>query len=310
MVIDGDGPFLNGVEAKNGGLGWVKNGGGENGAVDAAVGNGEDPSEQIGKSQFAFAGASGQSGEGFFQAGEVELIAIFKDGDNQPFFGADGDPKVKVVLGNNFIAFDAGVEGGNGLEGMDGGLKEEAHEAKFYPVLRGESGLEFGTKGDEVGEIRLIKSGEDSGSLLSTDQAIGNFSAERGHFFARFAAGTVGGKGEGGGVGLCVHEGGRGGGGGVGLSGGGFGGGGKRIFPGRNGGRWGGAGGGGTGVEVADRLADFDLGPLWDDNFQGAIGFGKNFRSDFIGFNFKKGFAGSDTIAIFLFPASEDAGGD
>jgi len=55
LISDGDGALLDGVEAENGGLGRVEDRGGENGAVDATIGNGEDTSEKVGQREFAFA---------------------------------------------------------------------------------------------------------------------------------------------------------------------------------------------------------------------------------------------------------------
>ena len=58
-------------------------------------------------------------------------------------------------------------------------------------------------------------------------------------------------------------------------------------------------------MEVANGLADFHFGAFGDENFEGAIGFGEDFRSDFIGFDFEKGIAGGDRFAIFPFPGAE-----
>jgi hypothetical protein len=58
-------------------------------------------------------------------------------------------------------------------------------------------------------------------------------------------------------------------------------------------------------VEVADGLADFHFGALRNEDFKGAIGFGEDFRSNFIGFDFEKGIAGGDRFAIFPFPSAE-----
>ncbi len=58
-------------------------------------------------------------------------------------------------------------------------------------------------------------------------------------------------------------------------------------------------------MEVADGLAYFHFGAFGDEDFKGAIGFGEDFRSDFIGFDFEKGIAGGDSFAVFSFPATE-----
>ncbi len=58
-------------------------------------------------------------------------------------------------------------------------------------------------------------------------------------------------------------------------------------------------------MEVADGLANFHFCAFRDEDFKGAIGFGEDFRSDFIGFDFEKGIAGGDRFAIFPFPGAE-----
>ena len=58
-------------------------------------------------------------------------------------------------------------------------------------------------------------------------------------------------------------------------------------------------------MEVADGLANFHFGAFRDEDFKGAIGFGEDFRSDFIGFDFEKGITGGDRFAIFPFPGAE-----
>ena len=65
---------------------------------------------------------------------------------------------------------------------MDGGLQKETHEAQLDPVLGLEGGLDFGAEGDEVGEIGLVKGGENGGGVLGADQAVGNFAAQGRHF--------------------------------------------------------------------------------------------------------------------------------
>ncbi len=195
------------MKTENSGLGRVEDGGRENGTVDATVGDGEDAAFEVGQSQFSFAGTGSDGAEGFFEAREIELVAIAKNGDDEAAFGADGDADIKVVLGDDFIAFDAGVDGGNRFEGVDGGLEKEAHEAEFDAVLGLEGGLNFGAKGDEIGEVGFVEGGEDSGGVLGTDESIGDFAAEGGHLFASLAVGAWRGVGGHGGIRLGVNQG-------------------------------------------------------------------------------------------------------
>jgi hypothetical protein len=61
---------------------------------------------------------------------------------------------------------------------------------------------------------------------------------------------------------------------------------------------------------VGDNLTDFYLGALGDEDLEGAGGFGKDLRSDFVGFDFKQGIPGSDDVAVLFLPAADHAGGD
>ncbi len=134
------------------------------------------------------------------------MVAIAKNGNDETAFGADGDANIEVVLGDDFIAFDAGVDGGNRFEGVDGGLEKEAHEAEFDAVLGLEGGLDFGAKGNEVGEVGFVEGGEDGGGVLSADEPIGDLASEGGHLFAGLAVGAWRGVGGHGGIRLGMNQ--------------------------------------------------------------------------------------------------------
>ena len=135
------------------------------------------------------------------------MVAIAKNGDDEAAFGADGDANIEVVLGDDFIAFDAGVDRGNRFEGVDGGLEEETHEAEFDAVLGLEGGLDFGPQGDEVGEVGFVEGGEDGGGVLGANESIGDFASEGGHLFAGLAVGAWRGVGRHGGIRLSMNQG-------------------------------------------------------------------------------------------------------
>ena len=118
------------------------------------------------------------------------MVAIAKNGDDETSFGADSDTDIEIILGDNLIPLDAGVDRGNRLEGADGGLEKKAHEAEFNAVLSLKSGLNLGAQSDEIGEIGFVEGGENGGGVLSADKAIGNFAAKRGHFFPALAVGA------------------------------------------------------------------------------------------------------------------------
>ena len=309
LIPDGDRALLDGMKTEDGGLGWIEDGSGENGSVDATIRDGEDATEQVGEREFSVARPGGDRTQSLFETSEVELIAIAQHGNDEALFGANGHPDIEVVLGHDFVSLNSSIEGGHRFEGVDGGLEKEAHEPQLDAVLGLKRGLNFGAKGDEVGKVSLVKGGENRGGVLGADEAIGNFSAEGRHFFAGFAVGTRRVGRNHGGVCFGVHQsgsrresrkrfpngsfrGGRGCG---------------RVPFGRLG--WGGlARRSFARVKLADGLADFDFGTFRNEDFESSIRFGKDFRGYFIGFDLKESLARGDNFTVFLFPAAEDSG--
>ena len=245
------------------------------------------------------------------------------------------------MIFDDVVAVDLGVDGGDFFEGVDDGLREEGHEAEFETVLFDEVVLVFGAQGHDGGHVDLVEGREHGGFVLSGDEALGDFLAQRGHLAARLAGtcwdgGLRGRRGGDGGWGR--REGGSGGflaggehvafgnaagfagaGDGSGVDPGFFGeaangGGGAGFFSGggvrsgRGGGR--GCAGGGRGVDGGDGGADFHFGAGGD--FEGDFtgGFGGAFGSDFVGLEFEEGLVFFDDVAVFDVPFGEDTGAD
>src|SRR5690606_6329194 len=97
LAVDGDGSILDGVQAEDAGLGRVDDGGGQQRAVDAAVGNGERTAFELVQFELVVLGAFGKIGDRQFDLGERHAVGVAEDGDDQPAAAADGDADVVVV---------------------------------------------------------------------------------------------------------------------------------------------------------------------------------------------------------------------
>lgn len=176
----------------------VEDGGGEHGAVDTAVGDGEDAALEVIDGDFAFADFFGVVDDFFFDIGEGELIAVTDDWDHEALGSADGYTDVIEMVLDDVIAVDLGVDFRCELEGLDGGFDEEGHEAEFDAVFFEEFFLVFFAGIHDGAHIDFVEGGEHGGFLFGGDEAFCDFFAQGGHFFAGgagFWGGFGGGRG-------------------------------------------------------------------------------------------------------------------
>ena len=117
------------------------------------------------------------------------LSASRSTGTIRPALGADGDADVVVVVVDDVVAVDPGVDRGIRLERLDGRLDEERHEAQADAVLRLEQLLVARAEVDHAGHVGLVEGGQDRGGLLGLDQALGDPLAEAAHPLPRLAVG-------------------------------------------------------------------------------------------------------------------------
>jgi len=88
--------------------------------------------------------------------GEAFQIGIADDGDDEAALRADGDADVVKVVCDEFLAFEAGVDRGDGFECGDRGFYEEGHEAELYAVLLLEGVLGMLAEGHDGGHVALV----------------------------------------------------------------------------------------------------------------------------------------------------------
>ena len=103
-------------------------------AVHAAVGDGEGAALHVLDGELAVAGAPAEVGDGLLDLGQRHAVGLAHHRHHQALLGADGDADVVVVLVDDVVAIDLGVDGRDLLQRLDAGLHEEAHEAQLHAV--------------------------------------------------------------------------------------------------------------------------------------------------------------------------------
>ena len=126
LVADRHRPLLDLVHAEDAGLRRVQDRRRHQRAVDAAVGDGEGAAGQLLDGELAVARPLAELGDLLLDLGEAQLIGIAHHRHDQALLGADGDADVVVVLVDDVVAVDLGVDGRDLLQRDDGRLDEEA----------------------------------------------------------------------------------------------------------------------------------------------------------------------------------------
>jgi hypothetical protein len=84
-------------------------------AEDATVGYGERSAAQVFEGQLALAGLCGQVGYALFDLGEVLVVRVADDGDDEPLVRGDGHADVVVLLEEELAPLQLGVDLGESL---------------------------------------------------------------------------------------------------------------------------------------------------------------------------------------------------
>ena len=161
----------------------------EHGAVDAAIGDREDSAFEVFKLDLAISGGFGESEDVLFDSGKVFLIAVAYDGYHEALVCADGDADVVVVLLDDFIAFNAGIDFGHGLQCVGYGFGEEGHEAELDAVAFDEGFLVRFAELHDGAHVDFVEGREHGGLLGRVDQVVGDLASQGCYFSAGFALG-------------------------------------------------------------------------------------------------------------------------
>ena len=175
------GPLLNLVHAKDGALGRVEDGCGQQGAEDAAIGDGEGAAGEILETQGALLGLAAELGDALLDVRHAELVAVAQDGHHQAAGTANGNADVVVAVIDNVAAIHRGINDGETTQSLHRGLDEEGHEAHADVVGLLELLLILGAQVHDRLHVHLVEGGEDGGGLLRLDQPLGNPGAQSGH---------------------------------------------------------------------------------------------------------------------------------
>ena len=117
---------------------------------------------------------------------------------DEPLVGCDRDAHVHVVLVDDRVAVDLGVDDGIRLERHACRAHEERHEGELDAVLLLDALLEPVAKAHHRGHVDFVERREVRGLVLRLEQMLGDALAARGHLLARFARAREGAGGAGG----------------------------------------------------------------------------------------------------------------
>ncbi len=200
LSVHGDRAFLDAVKAEDAHLGRIEDRGAEQRTEDAAVGDGKGTAAQIFQGEGPILRSLGKVADLSLDLGKGHATGVAQHRHDQAFFGADGNTDIVVILEQDFIALNFGVQPGEGFEGADDGFDEEGHEPELDAVFFAEGVLAAFAQLDHGGHIDIVEGGQHSGGLLGFHQAAGDGAAAARHANALFgalgcAAGAIGGGG-------------------------------------------------------------------------------------------------------------------
>src|SRR5262245_59761311 len=172
-AVTHDRALLDPVHAEDARLRRVQDRSREQGAVDAAIGNGERAALQLFERKLAAAGADAEIGHRRLDLGETHAIGVVQHRNDKAALGADGNADVIVVFVDDVLAVDLGIDGRNILQGLHGRLDEESHEAKLDPVPLLEGVPVIASQLHDRAHVRFVEGGEHGGGVLSLFEALG-----------------------------------------------------------------------------------------------------------------------------------------
>ena len=111
LPADRHGTVLDLVHTQDRRLRRVQDRGGHQRAIDAAVGDAEGAAGHFVDLQSAVAGTLAEIGDGALDLRETHLVGVAHHRHDQSICAADGDAHVDVVLVDDVVAVDLGVDG-------------------------------------------------------------------------------------------------------------------------------------------------------------------------------------------------------
>ncbi len=179
LAVAHDRAVRNGVHPQHRALGRVDNRGGENRAVHAAVGNGKGPPFQIGQGNLVVFDLPGKVGDGLLNLGEMHLIRTAQHRHHQPLFSTDSNPDMVVVIREDIVAVDAGVDFGEGFKGLHAGFHKKRHQPQLDAMTLLKTLLMLFAQGHNPAHIGFVEGGQHGGLLPGRQQPLGDALADR-----------------------------------------------------------------------------------------------------------------------------------
>ena len=119
--------------------------------------------------------------------GEAHAVGVAQYRHNQAALGADGNADMVIVLVDDIVAVDLGVDRGDILQRLHRSLNEEAHQAELHAVLLLEGVAIVAAKLHYAAHIHVVERGEHGGAVLRLLESLGDGLAEPRHAHALFA---------------------------------------------------------------------------------------------------------------------------
>ena len=161
-------------------------------AVDAAVGDGEGAALHVLDAELAVARPLAEIRHLRLDLGEAHAVGLAHHRHDEAAVGADGNADVVVVLVDDLVAVDLGVDGGDFLQGLQARLHEEAHEAQLHAVALLEQHLVFVAQLHHCAHVDVVERRQDGGGVLRVLEALRDGLAQPRHAHAFFARRVVG----------------------------------------------------------------------------------------------------------------------
>lgn len=205
LAVDSDGLLVDGVQAKDGGLGKVDDGGSvqraaatldsesdqasENLPEDTTVGDGEGTTSHVLDGQLVVAGLLAKLGNGALNPDHVKGLSVAHNGSNKTLFRCDGDGDIHVIaVDNGVVVLDGSVDGRNILHGLNDSTREGAHEPELDAGLLHHGLLVEFAHVHKSRHIDLVEGGQRGGAVLGLLEALGDAETHAVHFHLLLSA--------------------------------------------------------------------------------------------------------------------------
>ncbi len=130
-----------------------------------------------------------ERGDLLLDVGEVPAVGVAHHRHHQPLLGADRDADVVMVLVDDVLAVDLGIDRRQFLQRDDRRLDEDRHEAEAHPVLFLECLAPAFAQRDGAAHIDFVEGRQHRRILLRLLEALGDTPSQPGHPHPGFPVG-------------------------------------------------------------------------------------------------------------------------